>query len=313
MAAVPARLALSVPAAALCGCSRVPPELARPNRVALGQHGEVYVSDFHHDRIVVFDADGAFRGTFGSQGIGKNQLWRVTAMTVAPDGALIVANRRPASDARASDIDFELIAFVDGEEVDRVTLDGGTLQPDGWIDGVAALGADAWIVADATHGELVEVDREGRRRGTYGGVPRLDAAPSAVGWDGDALLVVEQHRHRVSRVPRGGAVVELPLGDGPDEAPRFPSAVGACTPTDGGPAWIAVADFGRHMVERFAMPGGARLDAFAPTPVGPDQPVQLMDLAVAPDCSKLYLVDSKGDRMLITRPTGEVLADVRSW
>ena len=42
-------------------------------------------------------------------------------------------------------------------------------------------------------------------------------------------------------------------------------------------------------------------------------PKQLMDLAVSPDCERLYLVDSKGNRVLVTTVDGEVLLEISSW
>jgi hypothetical protein len=38
-----------------------------------------------------------------------------------------------------------------------------------------------------------------------------------------------------------------------------------------------------------------------------------MDLAVSPDCSRLYLVDSKGNRVLVTTPDGHVLQTLDRW
>lgn len=294
----------------LVGCSSVPHELARPNRVALGPDGLVYVSDFHHDRVVVFDSDGGFVRTFGSQGIGKDQLWRVTAMSVARDGALVVANRRPESDDLNHAIRFELKRFVDGREVERTVLDGRTLQADGWVDGIAESPVGTWIIADNTHGELVEVDVEGRRVGRFGGIPRPDAAPSALVRDGDAMWVVEQNRHRVTRMAPRGDEKTLELHDDGHRPPRFPSAMGVCH--GAGEDWIAIADFGNHRLQRYDL-DGAWLAEFNPAPVGVDQPVQLMDLAVSADCARLYLVDSKGNRVLVTTPDGEILQTLDRW
>jgi sugar lactone lactonase YvrE len=289
------------------GCAALPPELARPNKVAIGADGSVYVSDFHHDRIVVLNADGDPLRWFGRQGIGRNELWRVTAMSVDPEGALVIANRRPASDAAESATRFELIRFVDGEEVERIPLDGRTLQGGGWIDGVVRGRGDRWIVADSANGELVEVDRDGQRMGTFGGIPRPDAAPSALAREGDTVWVLEQHRHRVTRISAGGVREPLELQDAGQGLPRFPSALGVC-PGE----WLAVADYGGHRVQRFAS-DGSFLGSFAPAPAGKDRPLQLMDLAVSPDCQRLYLVDSKGDRLLVTTPEGELLREVHAW
>jgi sugar lactone lactonase YvrE len=300
--------------AAIAGCAAPPSELARPNRVALGPDGSVYVSDFHNDRLVVLDRDGNFVRTFGRRGLGRNQLWRVTAMSVDPDGALVIANRRPESDAAGSETRFELIRFVDGEEVQRIALDGRALQPDGWIDGIVRGAGDTWLVADSTHGEIVEVDTAGRRVGMFGGIPRPDAAPSGFARDGRAVWVVEQHRHRLTRIAPGGDRRELAFRDDGHGPPRFPGGIALC-PAGSGAAdapWLAIADLGNHRLQRYGL-DGTWLGEFAPAARGPDLPVQLMDVAVSADCSRLYLVDSKGDRLLIATPDGAILREVHAW
>ncbi|MEQ1567134.1 MAG: NHL repeat-containing protein [Myxococcota bacterium] len=292
---------------ALAACHGDPRDLLRPNRIALGPDGAVYVSDFHHDRIVVFDADGGYRGTFGERGLGPGQLWRVTAMATAADGSLLVANRRPESDARESEIRFEVVRFADGEETDRTLLDGRSLQPDGWIDALAEAPNGHWVVADSTHGELVEIDAHGQRVGSYGGIRPVDAAPSGLVRDGSTLWVVEQYRHRVTRLVPGAAERPLVFADAGHGPPRFPSAVGVCPGR-----WLAVSDYGGHRVQRYDL-DGRWLGEFTPKAVGPDQPVQAIDLAVSPDCERIYLVDSKGNRVLLTDPDGAALHEVSRW
>ncbi|MEQ1504660.1 MAG: NHL repeat-containing protein [Myxococcota bacterium] len=292
----------------LVACAAVPSELDRPNRVAIGPDGTVYVSDFHHDRIVVFGPDGVFRRAFGRQGIGEDQLWRVTALVVDRDGTVVVANRRPESDALKSEIQFEIKRFdTDGDELATLPLDGRTLQDDGWVDAVVPTDRGTWVVADSTHGELVEIDAHGSRVGRFGGIPRPDAAPSALTLDRDAVWVVEQNRHRVTRVGPGGDERELVLDDAGHGLPRFPSALAVCPDQ-----WYAIADYGNHRVQRYGV-DGAWLGEFAPASAGPDRPVQLMDLAVSPACDRLYLVDSKGDRVLVTTPDGHVLHVLDRW
>lgn len=291
----------------LPACTPAPSGLSRPNRVALGPAGEVYVSDFHHDRIVEFDADGRFVRAFGRQGIGEGELWRVTAMAVGDDGSLMVANRRPVSDSASDATTSELKRFRDGEEVALLQLDGRVLPADGWIDGLAPAAGGGWLVVDTTHGELTVVDGEGRLSGRFGGIPRPDAAPSSVLRAGDWYWVVEKSRHRISRMHRDGTeevVVLLDEGHGP---PSFPTAVAVCRDE-----WFAVADLGNHRVERYAT-DGRRIGGFVPEPAGPDQPVQLLDLAMSADCGRLYLVDSKGDRVLVTDPDGTVVQALSRW
>ena len=289
------------------GCAGVPNELARPNRLALATDGTLYVSDLQHHRIVVFPADGGPPVPFGERGIQRNQLWRVTAMAVGRDGHLFVANRRPETEERESQIRFDIVEFDGPQEVARTLIDQRTLQPDGWVDAIAEAPDGSLVIADTTNGELVEVDASGMRLGRFGGVPRLDAAPSGLRRAGDDVWVVEQYRHRVSRIGKDGNPQVLPLHDAPDGLPRFPSAIGVCPGH-----WVAIGDFGNHRVERYAL-DGTRIGGFEPVPVDDESPVEVIDLDVSPDCTKLYLVDSKGNRVLITTPDGTVLDTVDRW
>lgn len=293
--------------AALLACERPPDALSRPNRVALGPGGEVYVSDFQHDRIVEFGPDGAFRTAFGAQGLGPGQLWRVQSMTVADDGSLVVANRRPESAEHGAATLNELKRFRGGAEVSARPVDGRVIDRDGGIDALAPGPDGTWLLADATHGALILVDEAGNDVGRFGGILPIDLAPSALLREGDAYWVVEQRRHRVSRIGRGGVQSALALRDEGHGPPRFPSAVGVCPGR-----WLVIADLGNHRVQRYA-PDGTWLAEFAPVEASDDAPVQLLDLAVSADCERLYLVDSKGDRVLVTDPDGTVLQTLSTW
>ncbi|MCB9684680.1 MAG: hypothetical protein H6735_06575 [Alphaproteobacteria bacterium] len=294
-----------LPQLLLAGCAAPPNGLGRPNRLAVGADA-VYVSDFEHDRIVQTRADGTFVRTFGGRGLGTNQLWRVTAMVVDEDGSLLVANRRPESDAEDSATVVEVKRFVDGAEVERVDLGGKVLQDDAWLDAIAPMDDGRWLLADSAHGELMVV-QEGRLVGRFGGIPRPDAAPTALVREGMVFWEVEQMRHRITPLDSHGQALRFEPSEDVGEL-RFPSAIGVCEAQ----GWVAIADFGNLRVVRVTTEGGL-LSSFAPTPAGPDRPVQLLDLAVSEDCSRLYLVDSKGDRVLITDPDGAVLGQISTW
>ncbi|MCA9493891.1 MAG: NHL repeat-containing protein, partial [Myxococcales bacterium] len=281
-----------LPQLLLAGCAAPPNGLGRPNRLAVGADA-VYVSDFEHDRIVQTRPDGTFVRAFGARGLGSDQLWRVTAMVVDEDGSLLVANRRPESDAEDSATVVEVKRFVDGAEVERIDLGGKVLQDDAWIDAIAPMGDGRWLIADSAHGELMVV-QEGRLVGRFGGIPRPDASPTALVREGMLFWEVEQMRHRITPLDSHGQALPFEPSEEAGEL-RFPSAIGVCEAQ----GWVAIADFGNLRVVRLTTEGGA-LGSFSPEPAGADRPVQLLDLAVSDDCSRLYLVDSKGDRVLIT-------------
>jgi sugar lactone lactonase YvrE len=287
-----------------CGPA-LPTQLGRPNALALAPDGTLYVSDFSHDRIVAFGPDGQVT-TFGSPGLGRGQLWRVYALAVADDGSLLVTNRRPdgASD-RQGEV-WEIKRFVDGDEVDVRRFDGHFRSAAHTLQSLAPQSDGHLVVANPGGGELFVVDADGRYVGSFGGVFHASAAPHDVVRDGDVHWVVDQAQHGLYRVTAAGAQPFFvdDAGTGPLS---FPSAVGVC-PGE----WLVVADLGNHRVQRFDLQGDY-LGGFAPERAGPNQPVQLLDVAVSADCKRLYLADSKGDRVLVTTPQGEVLETYDGW
>lgn len=63
-----------------------------PSDAAVGAGGRLYVLDGVHHRVVVYDAEGAFRFTFGSQGRELGQLRLPLGIAAASDGRIFVAD-----------------------------------------------------------------------------------------------------------------------------------------------------------------------------------------------------------------------------
>lgn len=289
----------------LLACTSLPDTLKRPNDLALGPDGEVYVSDFLHDRIAQFDADGRFVRTFGSEGTGRGQLFRIFGLAVDRDGSLLVVNRRPEGGVDRDQV-FEVKRFRDGKQVALYPI-SAQVGDDAWIQSVARGPDDTFLLANAFTGEVIQMSEEWILRGRFGPVPALGDSPSFVLEDGDSWWVLEQYNHRLSRFDAHGRptrVLVIDAGHGPL---RFPRALAVCHDE-----WFAVADMGNHRVQRYDM-NGQWIGGFEPERAGPDAPVQLMDIALTDDCSRLYLVDSKGNRVLVTTPEGEVLQELSSW
>jgi len=301
--------ALLAALAALVGCSGAERSLSRPNAVALAGD-QIYVSDFHHQRIVTFSTDGQQVSTFGRRGLGRNQLWEVWGLLSDPDsGDLFVLNERPTSstdDARIR----EVKTFRGGREVDVVALrmeDGSAPE---WSEGISRDPAGRWSVAALESNAIQQFGPDGaflRAVTTPEDGTPLEH-PSALHQENSALWVVEQFEHRIRRLNTNGrqTLVFGAEGSGVGEL-RFPKALDLCP---GG--WLVVADLGIHRVQRFNLAGEHR-DGFTPAPVDSKSPVQLVDIAVGAGCEALYLVDSKGDRVVVTTPTGEVTQTLSSW
>ena len=282
-------------------CAPPEPEgLSRPNVVAVGDDGAVYVSDFGNDRIVQLDPDGEVVRRFGSRGLSQGQLWRVYALAVDRDGSLLVANRRPEDPTSSEGDTWEVKRFVDGVETEVIPFQGHFTSTSHTMHSFDVRPDGSLLVANPAGGELFLLGPHGSYQGAYGGALRSDAAPHAVDVQGEVAWVVDQRAHRLAVVgPEGERLVRLAYGE--PGALSFPSALAVCPGR-----WVAVADLGNHRVQRFDL-DGRFLGSFSPERAGPDQPVQLLSLAVSPDCTKLYLADSKGDRVLVTTPEGEVL------
>src|SRR5690606_10356874 len=57
------------------GCGEEPDDFARPTAVAFSPSGDIYVADgYDHGRIVRFDSDGCWLGSFGERGLGRGQF-----------------------------------------------------------------------------------------------------------------------------------------------------------------------------------------------------------------------------------------------
>ena len=123
------------------------------------------------------------------------------------------------------------------------------------------------------------------------------------------MWIIEQFDNRIRHLDADGTqqLVFGAEGARPGEL-RFPKALDVCA-SEG---WIAVADLGNYRLQRFDM-SGVFIDGFEPPPRDDDSPVQLMDVELSADCSSMVLVDSKGDRVLLTEPDGTIFGVLDRW
>ena len=293
----------------MIACSAPERHLLRPNALVLADQGRVHVSDLHHKRVVSFDGVGKFQSEFGEPGLGEDQLWIVWALAFDTPGGLILANHRlRALDSQESF--WEVKRFEDGRQRSVRALTKRSGEPVGWVEAMERAPGGGWLLADSEEGVLLHFDQHWACSGIWadapGGEP-LDS-PKDLRWDGADLWVLEQHAHRVRRLSPAGEE-QARFGQLGPEAGQlsFPSALTSCRGR-----WVAVADMGNRRVQRFDLQG-QYMDGFEPQAAGPDQPTQLMDIATDSDCQRLYLVDSKGNRVLVTTPRGELLEVLDTW
>ncbi len=67
-------------------------EFLRPEGLAIGEGGDLFVVDCGHHRVLRFHPDGTFVGEFGAIGEGPGQFLFPMDITAAPDGSLYVVD-----------------------------------------------------------------------------------------------------------------------------------------------------------------------------------------------------------------------------
>merc|ERR1719323_1546315 len=69
-------------------------DFKEPIDVAIDQDGQVYVADNGVGSVLVFESSGKLLRTIGSRGTGKGQFKDISALTIAPNGNVLVADSR---------------------------------------------------------------------------------------------------------------------------------------------------------------------------------------------------------------------------
>jgi len=304
--AVLSRLVLVLLAA---GCEDSPRFLKRPNRAALDSAGLLHVSDYQHHRIVVFDQQGRYLRQYGRVGLGDNELWHVYALQAGKQGDMWLINERLVA-PESKDAIWELKRFAGGREVQAHSLMIPNQKDEQWLEGFARGEDGSYLVVDSDRDALLRYDSSWKHLGiwrrTKGGTELEGLSGIHDGRSG--VWLIEQRSHRVRLIKRDGTEVRR-FGE-PGREPGqlwFPQALAECPGK-----WIAIADLGNYRVQRFDL-NGKHLDHFAPEPAAPSQPLQLLDIALSRSCDRLFLVDSKGGRVLVTTPAGKLLQTISRW
>jgi len=275
----------------------------------MAANGDVLVSDMQNARIVRFEAGGAFVGSYGGRGIGHGELWRPWGVTELADGAIAVVNHSLATldDPNSFRRQVKLFEPSGEERLAFPALPKGEAEA-GWPEDVEAV-PGGLVVADQERSALLFFDTQGNHQRSIheiDGGPPLDG-PGSPRLHENSLWISEYKAHRVRRISLDGRQLESfgSEGDGPGEL-MFPYGLAVAEA-----GWIVVADLGNYRVQRFDAQG-RYLDGFSPTPVSAGSPPQIMDVEVGRD-GLIYVVDSKGDRVLVCRTTGEVVRVLSRW
>ncbi len=107
----------------------------QPRGIALGQHGNLYVTDQNNHRVVIFDRLGEYAGEWGSYGSSAGMFIFPAGIAVASDGSVLVCDSGNHKVQR-----FTANGSFLGEWGGEGTLDGQFVQ----LEGIAA-GPDSLV------------------------------------------------------------------------------------------------------------------------------------------------------------------------
>ncbi|MBI2571218.1 MAG: NHL repeat-containing protein [Candidatus Schekmanbacteria bacterium] len=279
----------------------------RPNALAFDAQGRVFVSDFHNQRIAIFDREGRRLGDFGEQGLGTGKLWKVWGVRPAPDNAVYVLNHRITTAADEEPYVEVKVFGPDHRERLAFPVTDGFSSSAGWPSDLALAADGSVAVVDQQLGAVLWFDPQGHLlrsfRGPDAGQP-LDN-PRGIALFAGGFWVVEEYPHRLRKFTADGTQA-LEIGGEGSEPGRFlfPQSIDIAGNGD-----LLVADLGNYRVQRFSA-GGEYLREYRPKRIAGRSPPQLLQAVFGPD-EHVYVADSKGNRVIVFAPDGMWVRDIR--
>ena len=163
--------------------------LAAPHQVTGTPSGGVALFDVQMQRVRYFDAQGTLKWSWGTTGQGPGEIRDVRALTVAPSGEIVLVD---SGNGRL---------FILGE--DGSIQNEARLEAPAYVDGVAVLGMDRYLLSTDSNPPWMIVDRNGKLVATV-------QAP----WAGfDRMTFIQWHGH-VTRWRDGAWVFGFGYGNG---------------------------------------------------------------------------------------------------
>ncbi len=290
------RTAQYAPRAAWDGRAVPGGRLHRPIGIAAAASGDVYVTDARQ-RVVRFDATGAFLGEWGREGDGEGEFRNAVGIAAGPDGAVYVSDYEQDRVQKFTAAGEFILAF------------GGPGSGPGELNAPAGLAVDdagGVYVADFYNHRVQKWRADGSFEQVIGGPGRIGPGalhyPAAVAVTARGeLLVADAYNYRLQWFDPQGTPLRRrgyhvfwiwPRPAASTSGFLVPS--GAATGADG---VIHVADSGNHRLVMLSAEGDylthwrvpdANPDVYSPGHV-----------AVSADGATVYATDLAGDRVLV--------------
>jgi DNA-binding beta-propeller fold protein YncE len=189
-------------------------EKGRPEGVAVHPSGEVFVTDTHYSRVLVYSPEGKFKRTFGSYGKGRGQFLLVTGICTDEQGFVYTADY-------GGDFDRVSKWTHEGKLVASWAGHGEGPRQFRRPCGLAISREGDLLVADIGNHRVQRLDRKtGKCKdpsalGPRGGAPGQMLYPYGVAVDAQGLIyTVEYGAHRVQMWAPGGNYLQAWGGPG---------------------------------------------------------------------------------------------------
>lgn len=170
---------------------------------ALPSTGEVFVVEYGRHRVSVFDTNGTYLRSFGSQGSGNGQFLNPRGCTVGPDGMVYVVDSGNARIQKFTSQGNYVSHFgVRGYDAGKLNLPTDVLV---LVDGTV-------VVCDHSNGRVDRFSSQGVYQGTIASALYY---PMGMALDGDGQLhVTIQGNHDIHVYALDGTLVEVYGGNG---------------------------------------------------------------------------------------------------
>jgi YD repeat-containing protein len=255
-----------------------------PGDIAIDGKGNVWVTDFHNDRVEEFSPDGSFSATYGKEGSGEDQFY----------GPASIAINKSTGNIYIVDLFNNRIEELSssGTYVASFGTSGSGKLKEPWFVAVDSSG-NVWVV---DHGDdrVVEFSSTGTYIAAYGKEGSGEVQfkqPSGIVVSGEDVYVSDAGNHRIEELTTKGAYVRS-WGIEGNGSGEFRTPESLATDAAGN---LYVVDFSADHIEEFSS-SGAYQATFASPGHGEGQLTEPRGVAID-SAGDLYIADTGDNRI----------------